>query len=291
MEFRKLRLSDREPYERLKENLPDITGWEYSFDVLWIWDVRESVEVCCGADFMYLMSVSRGEKVFYPPLVADPADTGRAVDELAAYARENGFPFRMFGINKALLPYIDTEKYAAEADRDSFDYIYSAEALMTLTGKKYHSKRNYITRFKAQYSYEFRAYVPADLAAIEALYDRWTTESDHETLRLERSAILRALKFCEALGLKIYVLEVGKELIAFSVTALDARGVAHGIFEKGDTRYEGVYQMITWLTAGACFAGYSVVNREEDMGIEGLRKAKLSYNPLYLYEKYVLTER
>ena len=162
---------------------------------------------------------------------------------------------------------------------------------MTLTGKKYHSKRNYITRFKAQYSYDFRAYVPADLAAIEALYDRWTTESDHETLRLERSAILRALKFCEALGLKIYVLEVGKELIAFSVTALDARGVAHGIFEKGDTRYEGVYQMINWLTAGACFAGYSVVNREEDMGIEGLRKAKLSYNPLYLYEKYVLTER
>ena len=84
---------------------------------------------------------------------------------------------------------------------------------------------------------------------------------------------------------------VRKSSIAFSVTALDARGVAHGIFEKGDTRYEGVYQMINWLTAGACFAGYSVVNREEDMGIEGLRKAKLSYNPLYLYEKYVLTER
>ena len=288
MQFKKLSLDDRAFYEKLKETAPDITGWEYSFDVLWIWDVRESVEVSVGDDHMYISAAGKGGRVFYPPLVKDPADTQKALEELEAYAEEHNFPFKVFGVNKALLPYIDAGRYKITSDRDDFDYIYSAESLKTLTGKKLHSKRNYITRFKSKYRYEFREYRDSDYAAAEALYDRWNVESEHETLRMERSAIIRALKYRKQLGLRIYVIISEGERIAFSVNALDMRKVVHTIFEKGDIRFEGVYQMINNLAANACFDGYETVNREEDMGIEGLRKAKLSYNPLYLYEKFVI---
>lgn len=289
MEFRKLTLQDRPLFEKLKENAPDTTGWEYSFDVLWIWDVYSNVHVYTRPDRMYLQARVGGKHKFYPPLVADPADIPAAIDEMAAYAKASGMPFCMFGIGDAMLPYIDTEKYAARADRGAADYIYAASDLITLSGKKFHSKRNFISRFTGKYAYDFRPYRPSDRKQVEALYDKWNVESEHETMRAERSAILRALEYKDALHLKIYVLTVDGTVVAFSVSALDTHGIAHGIFEKGDVDYDGVYPTINNLTAKACFGGSEIVNRQEDMDIEGLRKSKLSYNPIRLYTKYTVT--
>lgn len=291
MEFRKLTLQDRELYEKLKRSAPDTTGWEYSFDVLWIWNVYDQVRVSAQPDRLYITSRMGDRQVFYPPLTAVPADIPAAVDELAAYADAQGIPFRMFGLSAAMLPYIDTSKYSVGTDRGTADYIYSAADMMTLTGKKFHSKRNFVSRFKSKYVYEFRPYHPTDRPQIEALYDKWNTETEHETMRMERAAILRALDCRETLQIKIYVLTVADTVVAFSVTALDIRGVAHGIFEKGDVDYDGVYQTINNLTAQACLAGCEVVNRQEDMNIEGLRKAKLSYHPIRLQEKFTVQKQ
>ena len=121
-----------------------------------------------------------------------------------------------------------------------------------------------------------------------ALFDKWYVKSEHETLDLERKVIVRALDYYKELNLKIGILEGDGNLVAFSISAVENNNVAHAMFEKGDTSYDGIYQMINQQTCEKLFNGCKYVNREEDMNIEGLRKAKMSYYPEILLEKYTL---
>lgn len=290
MEFRKLELADKKAFDEMIDRAADVTGWEYSFEVIWIWNVAESVYIYIG-DGMILMYGKYADKtVFYPPYCA-PEDTGRALEAIAAYCGEKAIPCFIRGVSNDMLGYVDKDAFTVTSEPDNFDYIYAAEDLISLRGKKFHSKRNYVTRFSAKYAYTFRPYVSDDRDALMDLYDKWNTATEHETLSMERKAIDRAFVYCGELGLLIYVLEADGRPIAFSVSVSGKRGVVHNIFEKGDIEYEGVYQMINKLTAEACFGDFRLVNRQEDMGIEGLRKAKMSYNPVFLQPKYVLLKK
>ena len=174
--------------------------------------------------------------------------------------------------------------------RDDSDYIYLSDDLKRLEGKAFHSKRNFVTRFAKTYDYELKDYETGDYDGIMRLYDTWEVDSSHSTLALERSAISRALKFSTELDLKISVLKVHGKYVGFSVSSLESNGVVHTIFEKADTSYIGIYQALNKLSAEKYFPDGVLVNLQEDMGIEGLRKAKLSYNPGKLLDKYFVGE-
>ena len=176
--------------------------------------------------------------------------------------------------------------------RNDYDYVYGSDDLKYLKGKSYHSKRNFVNRFKETYDYEFIDYSENDFDAVMALCDAWFATADKSSAtEMERDAVLRALRYRNELDLKIGLLIVEGKCIGFSVSSIERNGVIHTIFEKGDVNYVGVYQTLNQVVAEKYFPDGALVNRQEDMGIEGLRKAKLSYFPKILVEKYFAEEK
>jgi hypothetical protein len=174
------------------------------------------------------------------------------------------------------------------ADRDNFEYVYLTSDLCSLEGKKFHAKRNHINRLLQEHEVEYRAYRPEDYEACTSLHRQWIEDKGGVTQGYcdEFTVTQAALSNLERLNLKCGMLFVDGKLTAFSIGEgfKDDMAIIH--IEKADPDVQGAYPMINREFARAEWSGYQYINREEDMGIEGLRKAKLSYSPVFLIEKY-----
>jgi hypothetical protein len=182
-------------------------------------------------------------------------------------------------------------------DRDNFDYILCVDAMNSFQGASLHGQRNFVSRFRRQNHTTTRE---LDLTAhsirqqLEDLLDRWTRtkQMSPEEIRMEFSALRKffdyhALSECLALG----VFE-GERLIGFSVSEVLDGTYAIFHFEKGDTERIGIYPYLMQETARRLAAhGCRYINYQQDLGIDGLRKSKLSYQPRAFLKKYRVTER
>ena len=174
-------------------------------------------------------------------------------------------------------------------DRDYFDYIYLREDLVTLSGKKYQSKRNHINRFKNLYNYEYRPITPEmipECLKLESIWYKANKDSEDENdLSYERRSMIFALNHFDELGLSGGALCVEGTIAAFTFGS----PINHNTFgvhvEKADVNFDGAYSVINQEFSSRIPEQYIYVNREEDLGIPGLRQAKLSYQPAYLLEK------
>ncbi len=176
-------------------------------------------------------------------------------------------------------------------DRDSADYVYETEKLTTLAGKKLHGKRNHINKFKE--NYPGWVYEPVGAGNVEECFQmalKWREEAEceqDEEKRAEMCVTLNALRLFEELGLKGGLLraEPEGEVLAFTIgePLNPDTFVVH--IEKAFAGIQGAYPMINQQFVIHEAQGYQYVNREEDTGAEGLRKAKLSYRPVFLVEK------
>jgi len=176
-----------------------------------------------------------------------------------------------------------------EEARDHFDYVYSVPELVELKGNKFHKKKNLLNQFEKSNIFEF---MPMQAECVEEVLDmqaEWHGWQEHpsEALVAENDAIGRVLKDFDRLkGLMGGTIRVGGKVIAYTVAEqLDPQTVLIH-FEKGDTRFKGVYQAISKHFLAAQEDRFNFVNREQDLGDEGLRKAKLSYNPVSFQQKY-----
>lgn len=221
-----------------------------------------------------------------------PEGLRQAIHLLEEDSLEQGHPLCMLGITpdaKVALEQALPGSFFYIPERDYFDYIYLRENLALLKGKKYQSKRNHINNFKKQYVYEYIPITPDIVPQCLLLECKWYksnhTDEDEEELSDERRSLTYALHHFDALGLIGGAIRVDGEIVAFSFGA----PVNHNTFgvhvEKADVHYEGAYTVINQEFASHLPEVYSYVNREEDLGIEGLRRAKLSYNPIILLEK------
>ena len=180
-----------------------------------------------------------------------------------------------------------------KTNRDDCDYLYLRENLAGLQGSRYQKKRNHISRFNRIYgnNWKFKQYPQNDIAAdILTVAKKWYEEKDgeqNEALRLELESVKEALENTELLGLQGGVLYINDEPAAMTLAAPISPDVLDVIYEKAVVAHEknGVYAVINQQFAkkGPQSLYY---NREEDMGVEGLRKAKLSYKPDLILEKF-----
>lgn len=176
-------------------------------------------------------------------------------------------------------------QYVFEHMRDMDDYVYTREKLMHLSGKKMHGKRGHVNSFKNTYDYAYQTITEENLAEAAAFVYR---QIDQRSMNAEgeKRAAKRLFDHYFELDVKGAVLMVENKIVAVTVGE-DQNGTVLVHIEKADTEYKGAYAAINQLFIEREWEGYTYVNREEDMGIEGIRKAKLSYHPDLMVEKYV----
>ncbi len=220
-------------------------------------------------------------------------DFSHLLPALAEDARQNfGAPLRLYGLcreGRRVLTESGRRDFAYDDDRALSDYIYLAENLRTLPGRKYQPKRNHLNRFTANYNYRYEALSPRHFEECLKLNAAWraarTNDSDSEAMRHEELALKEAFAHWEELGLRGGVIYVEGQLAAFTYGSQINYDTFDCHIEKADTRYEGIFAAINKLFAEQLPAEFTYINREEDMGLEGLRRSKLSYHPELLWPK------
>lgn len=221
-------------------------------------------------------------------------DLAKVLKALIEDAREENQPFCMLGVCSCMrddLEAILPGQFIFTADRDYADYIYLRSDLATLKGKKFQSKRNHINKFRNTYpNYEYTPITPDRIQECMELEAEWCKVNNcdqQEGTGNERRALIYALHHFEALGLTGGILHVDGKIVAFTF-GMPINNQTFGVHvEKADTSIDGAYAMINNEFANHIPEQYTYINREEDLGIEGLRKAKLSYQPETILEKYM----
>jgi hypothetical protein len=173
-------------------------------------------------------------------------------------------------------------------DRDEFDYVYATEDLAELKGKKFDGKRNRIRKFEREHAWRYISLTPEHLDSCRALFEEWFAEKDDDSTMVlgQKSAIQEALTHFQALGLSGGAIEVDGRFAALSIGEPLTRDMAVIHIEIVSPCCEGLAQVMNREFVRNAFRDYAFINREQDLGIPGLRRAKLSYQPHHLVEKF-----
>jgi len=235
----------------------------------------------------------------YPPSLRFPlggGDKKEAVRAVCEYYRANGKELRFYGLTADMAKELSgffPGRFEISAMTDYYDYVYETERLISLAGKPLHTKRNHVNKFKKSYTYRYEQITSADAEEILEKYDAWLagreTEKDYY-LDGERLSIADILHNFESLGCSGAKLYADGNLCAFTIGEQLNGDTALIHIEKADIAYDGAYAAINQMFAENRWAGFKYINREDDFGIEGLRKAKLSYRPAFMVEKYKAIE-
>lgn len=192
---------------------------------------------------------------------------------------------------------LNPEEFLVELKEDARDYLYSAEALRTLSGKKLHKKKNHYNKFVKSYEgrYEYRRLGCHSREEVFQFLELWRISKGEDVekhLDPEVEGIHDILKHCATLDIKMGGVFVDNQLEAFSIGSLNERenmAIIH--IEKANPEIPGLYQFINKEFLSHEFPNVEIVNREDDLGIEGLRKAKESYHPIGYANKYYVEYR
>ncbi len=182
-------------------------------------------------------------------------------------------------------------KFLITEDVNSFDYVYRTEDLINLTGKKYHAKKNHINKFKSLYSWEYQSISKDNLDECLALFEKWEEQKGENTYGLdeEKEAVQELFRHWEDLDVRGGCIRVDGKMIAFSVGEPLCGKTAVIHLEHADTEYQGSFAIMNQQFLEHEWSDFEFVNREEDMGIPGMRRVKESYRPAYMVKKYIAT--
>lgn len=276
-------LEDKAWIRELLDGVP-FMNCEYGFGNMFLWAESFGTKVGRYKDFLIMRS---GTAYLFPIGKNEPTE---AVEYLIDYAKSAGECLKFVNVTKEVRAFLE-EKFPDRFDfvenRAFADYIYSVDDLINLSGKKYHKKRNHLSNFKKKYSYTFEQITSANLYECFEMYEVWlkNKNAENDENYEEYSAVKRAFDSFEQLGFVGGALRVDGKIEAFTMGESLTSETFCTHIEKANTDIIGSYAAINNEFAKNCLASFKYVNREEDMGIEGLRKAKLSYYPAILLEK------
>lgn len=296
IQFKRAELEDKEIISRYF-TLYTSRSCERTFANVYLWSRQYPVKWAVVENTLVFKSEDEEHLAFAYP-VGDPGDVRRAIEWLTEYFKDRGMPFRMYNLtpdNFAQLEEWYPGRFQIEYDRDSADYVYESEKLATLSGKKLHSKRNHINKFKALYDgrWSYEAITPQNAEECFQMALKWREQNgceDDPEKRGEICVTMNALRLFEELELTGGILRIDGEVVAFTIGKPICSDTFVVHIEKAFADVEGAYPMINQQFVEHECREYLYVNREEDTGAEGLRKAKLSYRPVFMVEKGDVTE-
>lgn len=307
MEFREITLQDRDWMRQLL-GYSDNRATEFNFTVLYIWRGIMRSKVCRAGEYfvvkfhpkdapapMYLFPVGKGTQQQLQQLI------GQCMED----AKGNGFPFLMASVQQEQIEVLESlfpDKFVFEPYRNSFDYIYSAEDLVFLRGKKFQSKRNFISRFKRQEGWSYEAVGKNNLEECARMSIKWCAKygcGKDPSMASESCSVKNAIENFEELGLCGGLLRLNGEVVAFTIAEKTNSDTLLVHIEKAYADIVGAYPTIAneflrnTIVSDEATGQLSVkyINREDDAGDLGLREAKMQYHPLFLLEKYSVKEK
>ncbi|MBR5735684.1 MAG: GNAT family N-acetyltransferase [Bacteroidales bacterium] len=249
----------------------------------------------------YVMPISKPELLEDGSVVVDTCDVCdvNVIKALMDDSASLGRPFMMTGVSRRMADLLEEAMpgvFAIDPNRDYSDYIYIREKLETLAGKKLQAKRNHVNKFCKLYpDWEYKPLTKDMIPACKQLVLQWKAAKEAADPMDSQSMELRAVTRCfnrwEMLGLSGGTLWVEGRLVAFTYGIPVNHDTFDVCVEKADVSYEGAFTMINREFVRHLPQQFIYINREEDMGEEGLRQAKLSYHPDILLEKILVTEK
>ncbi|WML37783.1 phosphatidylglycerol lysyltransferase domain-containing protein [Clostridium sp. OS1-26] len=297
MDFKKLALEDKQLFYKYL-NPYKFLSCEYSFTTLYIWKDACDIQYAIYKDSLIIKKKDfEGNYYFMQPLGYKEEDLKELLKYLLQYQRENNMKYIFKDLEEDFAEkiksiYKEEQDICIKEDRDNFDYLYEADKLIKLSGKKLHGKKNHYNSFVKEYDYEVKEITNNKIIddVINAA-EKWFRENNNndKMLYYETAAIKEIVQNMNLFNLKGIAVYVDNQVVAFSLGEKlnDKLAVIH--IEKGDMNYKGVYSFINKTFIDMCFSDVKIINREQDLGIEGLRKAKLSYYPFKLEKKFILS--
>ena len=281
-------------------------GCEYSFSTLFLWSGAYQQQVAPMDGFVLERLRGKLGAGYLFPAGSGPLEP--VLSALEKDAAERGEPCRFFCVTPEQaerLEQLRPGQYAFQSDRDGWDYLYALDRLAGLGCKKLHGKRNHIRRFEESHpDWQVEQITMDNLAECAEMDLEWNRryrsldaageEAEARTRLDERHAMSRAFAHYEALGMDGLLLRTGGKVVAFTMGSPISADTFDVHFEKAYGEIQGAYPMINrefarWLQANR--PGVRWLNREDDMGLEGLRKSKESYYPDRMVEKSAAIRR
>ena len=290
IDFKPIKIENRENYQRYLFTEKE-RGCEYSFTNLYLWGRQNGTIL---HDHLVLFSHFNRKSVY--PYPVGNADKKPVLDAIIADAKERGISCRITGLDaeaKATLEELYPGMFCFHCDRDSFDYVYAIDDLADLPGRKYQKKRNHCNRFKTDYpDYTVAPLSDENIGLVQKMAETWYETKEKENPKsdflMERIALKKALKHYKELELEGLILFHADTILAITLGSRISPDTFDIHFEKAYGDINGAYAIINYEFARYLRDKYPDVqylNREDDMGIEGLRIAKERYFPHHMVEK------
>jgi hypothetical protein len=291
IDFQKLSASQREEYNSVLFSCPP-RGCEYSFANVSLWGLQKVAFLHgCVAFFSHFY----GRSVYPYPI--GNGDRRAVIEDILQDAKERGLPCRIVGMtedDRAELEEWFPGKFLIKATRDNCDYVYATEDLADLKGRKYQKKRNHANRFRAEHpDYTVVPLTACNMPMAQHMINDWYVarfrEDPEGDYMLENIALAKACRCYNALGMDGILLMDGDRVLAVTMGSQLAEDTFDIHFEKAREEVDGAYTVVNQEFARYLRLKYPDIlylDREDDMGLEGLRKAKLSYHPHHMIDKY-----
>ncbi len=288
--FEPIRLEHRALYESF---MAGQRTSECSFAAIYSWSHKNKLKLTKQGDTLYRLASLDSPFYLFPM----GGDTRAALAVMEEDAKENHNEFVLRALSEEQRAQLETlmpDRFTFIENRDYADYLYKAIDLQQLAGRNYHAKRNFNSRFERTFEgqWQYEDVIPGNLDEVWKFQDSWCRKNDCSTnvdLQEEATCIALLLYNLEALGAKAGLLRANGDVVAFTIGSKLGTDTLEIHIEKADYEIAGAYPMINREFARRHATpenGIEYINREEDLGLEGLRKSKLSYNPDQLMMKY-----
>lgn len=288
-------IEDKQYFDKYFE-MANLQVSELNFTNFYIWRDYYKVRYSIINNFLCIMSTMEDKKPFCFFPIGDydnSEDLKTAIFAIKEYFFEQGWEFLFCRVSAQQIYVLEglDIKFNAKEDRDNFDYIYSVQKLSTLSGKKLDGKRNHINKFKKLHTFEYIEISDETISDCIDIVEKWCVQrnySQNSSLIAERKANLDLLNNYNSLGVTGAIIKVDGKPEAFTVgEKLNSDTVVIHV-EKANSEIQGLYSLVNQQFLANHWKDVEYVNREQDLGLEGLRKAKLSYNPIQLIEKFIV---
>jgi hypothetical protein len=289
-DFKPVELEDREIIQRILNRYQPQTS-EWTFTNLLIWHSHYGFEWSVYRDWLLVLCTADANGLYALQPVGPPSrlEVVRMLLNFLQEEKKEREP-RMERADQALVSEIQgATGLIIQPTRDHFDYVYKSEDLIGLAGRKYHSKRNHISKFERSHSATYAPLSGEHVKGCLELAEEWCEfrrcEEDMNLLD-EWDAVREALKHSPDLRMQGGVILMENKVEAFALGELLNRQTAVVHIEKANPQIPELYAVINQQFCANSWRDVTYVNREQDLGEPGLRKAKLSYQPDHLVEKF-----